>query len=157
MKKIEIVTGIGLITILCLCYFQFRPNAAAQVGSDSDVSSLQQRINNGFFDTLSTQASSADAYQRLFSGSQSQIPDIQDMAKKTEDMMKEGTRWRHEFMDAKTIGNDLILIRYLYKSDTHPVIWYFTFYRSQSGLRWNCINVRFSTNLDSLFQESWPK
>ena len=149
MKKLEIVTVVGLITILCMSYLHFRTNAAAQV-TDSEVSSLQPRIK-GFFDSLATQSNTSDAFQKLFTVSQLQDQRIQDIVLKTEELIKVGTRWRSEFLDTKSVGNDVILIRYLYKNETHPVIWYFTFYRSQSGLPWNCIGIRFDTNFDSLF------
>ena len=162
MRTIKIVTGIGLITILCMSYLHFQSNVTAQTSTDSEMTALQTRIK-GFFDKLTAQPSSPDAfpnaYQRLLSGLQSQETGIQDMVPKTEAMMKNGTRWQPEFLDSKSVGSDIILVRYILKSETHPVVWYFTFYRPPTGTirTWNCIGVRFDTNLDSLFKESWTK
>ncbi|MCL2622840.1 MAG: hypothetical protein FWD31_04150 [Planctomycetaceae bacterium] len=160
-KKIEIVIGIGLIAILFMSYQYFRSSAVAQTSPDNDVLTLQSNIQV-FFEILGTQTSSSDAcqraYQRLFYGMQQPDIDIQIIAQKTEEMIKDGTRWRPEYLDAKNVGTDLIQMRYFYKSDTHPVIWYFTYYRTPASSRnWNCISVRFDTNIDPLFKESWPK
>ena len=154
MKKSVIVTVVGLITIVCMSYLHFRANVAAQTGQENDVLMFQGRIQT-FFTSLE-RSNFQLAYQDMLSGSQ--LNTIQEIVQKTEAMIKGGTRWRLEFLEAKPVGDDLILIRYLYKCDTHPVIWYFTFYRPQSGTRtWNCIGIRFDTDYDSLFKESWPK
>ena len=57
-----------------------------------------------------------------------------------------------------TIGNDLVLMKYLYKCETFPVVWYFTFYRTSprgertadTGDSWRVIIVRFDTELELL-------
>jgi hypothetical protein len=159
MKKNEIMAGIGLIAILSTSCLLFLSSVAAQPGSDTDTSQMQLRVQ-GFFDTITAQSISPDAfqnaYQRMFPGPLSQ--DIQDMILKTEEIMK-GTRWTSEFLDRKNVGKDMILMRYLCKSETHPVIWYFTFYRSQTSTTpgtWNCLGIRFDTDYDSLFRESLP-
>lgn len=65
----------------------------------------------------------------------------------------------HERIDAKLIGSDLILMRYLYKCDKFPIVWYFTFYRTPTsvatastsgGSAWMVIGIRFDTNLEVL-------
>ena len=159
MRKIEILTGIVLITFFALSYLHFRTNVAAQISAVGTESDMQSRIRS-FFDILTIQPVTPEvcqsAYQKLFSGSSSQ--DIGVMVQRSEELFKGGNRWQYELLDTKPVGADLMLIRYLTKSETHPVIWYFTFYRSPTGVRtWNCIGVRFDTNLDSLFEESWPK
>ena len=158
MRKFEILMGFVLITILCVGYLHFRTNVAAQMSPVTETDA-QSRIR-AFFDTLTSQPVSTDAYQsayqKMLPGSPPQ--DIGVIVQMTEELFKERNRWQYELLDTKPVGNDLMLIRYLTKSETHPVIWYFTFYRSPFGTRtWNCIGIRFDTNLDSLFQESWPK
>jgi len=154
IRKSVILTVVGMITILCMSYLHFRVDIAAQIGQENDTLILQGRIKT-FFTSLE-RSSVQIAYQEMLSGSQQDA--IQEIVLKTENSIKEGTRWRLEFLEAKPVGDDLMLVRYLYKSETHPVIWYFTFYRPQSGTRtWNCIGIRFDTDYDSLFKESWPK
>jgi len=163
MKKNKIVLIFGLIAVMSMGYLLVRANVAAQTGTDTDLPGLKERVQV-FFGTLNVQ--SIDSYQKacqkITEGSQTSEADIMEMAKKTDEMItmitRSSSRCSHEFLDSKPVGSDLILMRYLYKSDT-PVIWYFTFYRSQTAARptWNCIGIRFDTDIDSLFKESWPK
>ena len=159
MKKIVFLAGVGLIIILCVSYLHFRTSVAAQVGQETDVSQIQGRILSFFDAFMNNQPSSPDtyqsAYQKIFSGSLPQ--DSGSMVQETEKLIKSGTNWRYELLDTKPVGSDLILIRYLCKSETHPVIWYFTFYRSPNTRNWNCLGIRFDTDYDSLFKENWPK
>jgi len=169
MRKIEIVTSVAVVLILCAGYFHFRSEVVAQTATETE-SDLRGRIQT-FFAALNAQSGPPDtliAYQRLLvSGSRTQDTDtMATMVQMTDDMIKGGNRWNHEFLDSKSVGNDLIQLRYLYKSDTEPFVWYFTFYRSQIGTRpgesfpmipptapkWNCIHIRFDNDLDALFK-----
>jgi len=175
MKKIEIVTGVVvLVTILCLSYLYFRTDVVAQTATETEAVELKRLIQS-FFAALESQPGSPEAYpyQSAFKslpiGPQTQESDIKFMAQQADEMIK-GNRWRSEFLDYKSVGNDLIQLRYLYKSDTNLVVWYFTFYRSQMGTRpgesftitpsgtpkWICIGIRFDNDFDSLFQ-NWSK
>ena len=169
MKKNEIMVVLGLIAVFSMSYLHFRPNVAAQTGTETDLPALKERVQT-FFGTLNTQSidSYQKAYQSITDGSQTQENDILEMAKMTDEMItlitRSSSRCSYEFLDNKPVGNDLILMRYLYKSDTHPVIWYFTFYRSQTVARpsdpkakWNCIGIRFDTDIDSLYKGNWSK
>ena len=62
-----------------------------------------------------------------------------------------------ERIDAKRIGQDLVLTRYLYKCENYPVVWYFTYYRDfkrsetvADSNNWVLIGVRFDTELELL-------
>ncbi len=64
-----------------------------------------------------------------------------------------------ERIEAKRIGTDVLLVKYLYKCDNFPVVWYVTFYRDQrpaSGItattarNWSVIAVRFDTEIELL-------
>ncbi|MCE9526334.1 MAG: hypothetical protein K8R36_09805 [Planctomycetales bacterium] len=61
----------------------------------------------------------------------------------------------HDAASVKTVGNDLVILRYLYKAERFPVVWHFYYYRPASGGTapkgdWNLIEIRFDTNLDGL-------
>ena len=54
----------------------------------------------------------------------------------------------HDAASVKTIGNDLVILRYLYKAERFPVVWHFYYYRpASSGTApkgdWNLIEIRF--------------
>ena len=165
MRKTGIAISVIILSMFfCLIFQGFRVDLSAQTVSETEITALQRRIQT-FFESITEPSGTTAAYNAMFSETQSQDPAVQDMILKTSDLTK-GTRWRFEFLDAKSIGSDLILVRYLYKSESHPVVWHFTFYRSQtprtvdtvsSASAWNCIGVKFDTNLDVFFNESWPK
>jgi hypothetical protein len=53
-----------------------------------------------------------------------------------------------ERVKAQRIGNDMVLLRYLYKFDQLPVVWYFAFYRT--GEKWVAVSVRFDHEYELL-------
>lgn len=60
----------------------------------------------------------------------------------------------NEQASARAIGKDLIFLRYLYKGERFPVVWYFTFYRSGSNgsltREWRLIGLRFDSKVEGL-------
>lgn len=61
----------------------------------------------------------------------------------------------NELVSAKPVGSDLIFLRYLYKGERFPVVWYFTFYRAApiaGGVRrdWTLIALRFDARIEAL-------
>jgi hypothetical protein len=61
----------------------------------------------------------------------------------------------NELVAAKAVGSDLIFLRYLYKGERFPVVWYFTFYRAApiaEGARrpWTLIALRFDARIEAL-------
>lgn len=58
----------------------------------------------------------------------------------------------HEQASVKAVGSDLVLLRFLYKSEKFPVVWHFTFYRTTgpSGIKrdWSLIGLKFDSKLD---------
>lgn len=62
-----------------------------------------------------------------------------------------------ERIAARQIGQDLVVMKYLYKCEDFPIVWYFTFYRPPSrnetptdDVAWRVITVRFDTQLELL-------
>ena len=60
----------------------------------------------------------------------------------------------NELASARVVGSDLIFLRYIYKGDRFPVVWYFTFYRAATiaGVKrdWSLISLRFDAKIESL-------
>ena len=167
MRKIEIMTGLCLIAIFCASFhFYFRTNVDAQIAAETDAPALRAQIQT-FLEMIEQPGSSSKAYQTLLPSQSPLDPNFLETVQKTDDLKKMGTRWRLEHLSTQHVGNDLILIRYLHKNEKFPVLWHFTFYRpptagawsseTSASRSWNCIGVRFVTNYDSLFSESWPK
>ncbi|MDX1948494.1 MAG: hypothetical protein SFU86_24120 [Pirellulaceae bacterium] len=60
----------------------------------------------------------------------------------------------HELASARAVGSDVVFLRYLYKGDRFPIIWYFTFYRAApiAGVKrdWSLIALRFDAKVETL-------
>lgn len=100
------------------------------------------------------------AYDELLRGSLliTQTKAVEALVAKTGQIPEQYGKYRaFEPVDSKQIGNDLVLMRYLYKCENFPVVWYFTFYRTPAPVEltaengtWRVITVRFDTRLDQL-------
>ncbi|MEQ8788661.1 MAG: hypothetical protein RIC55_20290 [Pirellulaceae bacterium] len=60
-----------------------------------------------------------------------------------------------ERISVKRFGGDLVLLKYLYKAENFPIIWYITYYRShrlegQPMEGWAVVSLRFDTRLELL-------
>ena len=58
------------------------------------------------------------------------------------------TKEPFERVKAQKVGEDLAVLRYLYKFDQLPVAWHFTFYRTNG--KWVVVGVRFDHEYESL-------
>lgn len=131
--------------------------SAAQETSDS-VKRLQARVNL-FLEGVS-RGNTQDAYEELLRGSQllKQTEALDALIEKTGRLDEDFGQYREfEPVDSKQVGRDLVLLRYLYKCENFPVVWYFTFYRppapgevNQETDNWRVIIVRFDTELELL-------
>lgn len=100
------------------------------------------------------------AFKELLQGSQliTQTEAVQALVTKTSRMQEQFGQCRgFEQVDAKQIASDLILMRYLYKCENFPVVWYFAFYHTPAPEElsaeigtWRVITVRFDTRLEAL-------
>ena len=112
-----------------------------------------------FLDAISM-GNESDAFQDLLLGSQlleqtEAVQALEDRSKLIE--QRYGPFQDIERIGARRIGKDLVLMKYLFKCENFPVIWYFAFYRdfrrtsSATDNEWVVISVRFDTQLDQLF------
>ena len=121
------------------------------VALDARVSQFLEGVSMG-------QAQSA--FSELLAGSQllKQGDILKEVIEKANELKSKYGRYRaFEKISAKRIGGDLVLMKYLYKCENFPVVWYLTFYRTPSpgeptaeSDTWRVIAVRFDTNLDLL-------
>lgn len=68
-----------------------------------------------------------------------------------------------ELVQARTIGRDLVVFRYLYKCEQFPVAWTLVFYNPRTATDttsldtgWRVIAVRFDTEVESLARDLVP-
>jgi len=141
----------------------FSPVAAQQttvIGNDLD--SLHASIGN-FFENLSDPNKSIKKTLDDFLKNSPLVNDekiTNDIATKIKDINTTyGSYVAYEPIDVKSVGTDLIVIRYLYKCRNYPVLWYFTYYRPSSkpgdvsSVTWSLIGFRYDSNLDILLQD----
>ncbi|HBT75394.1 MAG TPA: hypothetical protein DEB39_00380 [Planctomycetaceae bacterium] len=135
------------------------PWAKAQPGTGSTpVESVSNQLRTRvdlFFNELDTASSSSMPFEKLLLGGPlegSGTSESVDSLKSHFETVKKqfGPYFGYELIDEKSVGRnpDLVLMRYLYKCEKHPVVWYFTFYRRPSAPNnWVIVDVRFDTNL----------
>ena len=173
MKSVLRRNFIGLLfVVLGLALFQLgrltrTPDVQAQAAnlSETDLTPLRTNIKT-FFENLSDNNKGAKkALEEIMknspvAGDEKLVGDLAAMLKVM------GTRFGNyltfEETGIKSIGNDLIVIRYLYKCQNSPVVWYFTYYRppiktgdvvAGTGT-WSLIGLRFDSNIDVALKES---
>jgi len=116
---------------------------------DAKVASFLEGVSGG-------QAQSA--LNDLLIGSQllKQQEALKDLTARINELEEKYGKYRgFEQIAGKRIGQDLVLMRYLYKCAEFPVVWRVTFYRPPGGTAadtgtWRVVAVRFDTNLEKL-------
>ena len=132
--------------------------AIAQDPSDADVDKLKARV--GVFLEGVSRGTTKTAYDQLLAGSPllKQTEAVEDLVRKTDELKDRYGRYvEFEPIASRRVGKDLVLLRYLYKCESFPVVFYFTLYRTprsdapaDKNSNWRVIIVRFDTELELL-------
>ncbi len=159
MTRREILL-LGWLVALVLCAGAHRV-AAQDIASETDpvLTTLGDRASL-FLEGVSL-GQASKAYPELLAGSQllKQKEPLQNLVEKTGELhQKYGPYRAFEQIAATRVGSDLVLLKYLYKCERFPVVWYFTYYRTPGetpaeGGTWQVIIVRFDTELELLGYE----
>ena len=155
-----------LLTAFALTVCLARP-ASAQEDEESDpvLIKLDRRVTK-FLDGVSgDDQQRTSAFDELLKDSQltTKSEAVKTLLNQAREIEKKYGKFREsERVSAKRIGSvgkDLVLLKYLFKCETFPVVWYFTYYRDFSRARtapedenWVIIAVRFDTQLELLDQ-----
>lgn len=132
---------------------------AGQDAQRLDATRVQlERQVNGFFDSLLA-GESDEAFDSLLQGSPiaERIELVRDLKAKTNELETRYGRHRgYERLDARSVGQDVMLFRYLFKCENYPVVWHFTYYRvapaadaTSSRESWKLISLKFDTQLEA--------
>ncbi len=151
--------AISLLTVSAmLAAGQTAPGQDAAAETDPVVVALHDRATR-FLEGVSM-GEARTAYPKLLAGSPllKQTDAIKELVQQTDELgTKYGRSWAFERISAKRAGKDLVLMKYLYKCESFPVVWYFTFYRTpatgETGTEngtWRVVIVRFDTQLELL-------
>ncbi len=155
-----VVGGMGVV-VLAFAVANARTSAAQDMNQEKDavLTLLDGRVSQ-FLDSVSA-GQTQTAFKELLADSQlaKQADAVKELVARTNDLeIKYGRCQGFEQVFAKRIGNDLVLMRYLYKCENLPVAWYFTFYRTPTpgaltkNGAWRVVALRFDTKLEALAQ-----
>lgn len=130
--------------------------SAQEATADATPAKLRAEVA-AFFDNLSS-GPPAQALQTLAGSGPlaSQREALATLAEKATELEPRYGKFRAaESLGSRSIGKDVVVLRYLYKCDRAPVAWHFTYYRDQARAagaddRWLLIGVKFDTQLDAL-------
>ncbi|MDR2754782.1 MAG: hypothetical protein LBC20_03665 [Planctomycetaceae bacterium] len=156
IQRLEYLLFFGVILLLFLLFLPsipLRPAGAQPTNSDS-YKELDDKIRT-FFDHLMS-GNTTNAFENLLLQSplgSSSAPVTEIRTKLDETKKHVGEFHAYESYQAKPVGKDIVLIRYILKCEYYPVIWTFTFYRkpslqSSTGTPWQLVEMRFDSNLD---------
>ncbi len=140
------------------------PQARGQgpdVSVDEIVTRLHSKVSVFFEDVAGGQLTEAEAYAKLLQDSPLSKPNrkkkIDAIVRRTKLLESRfGTYRGFERIAAKPVGKDVIVMKYLYKCQDFPVVWYFTFYRdlgaeaAADGGRWFVVAIRFDADVELL-------
>jgi hypothetical protein len=155
MRIVPAVVVMGMAAVLC-------GRAGAQEEkppSDPVVIKLDQRAMR-FLDAVAA-GDENDAFADLLVGSQlvQQDASVRALVERSKEITQRyGAHRESEQLAARRIGKDLVLLKYLFKCEKFPVIWYIAFYRDFSRQAnnnddpWVVISVRFDTQVERLFE-----
>lgn len=162
------LTAFGVLALICssvpTLFAQNGPVTAAAAPSaptSAEIETLQTTVKT-FFETISDEtAGPQKGLEELLKNS----PLVREEKEKTISALSNNIReigrrfgayLSFEPIGVKTIGRDLVVLRYLYKCQDYPVVWYFTFYRPiapapSDGLAvrpWSLIHFYYDSNLN---------
>ena len=141
------------------------PAAAQEPDSavDPKIVLAEKTVDAFFADLQTSETETENAFKEVLLKGSTQLlseakrPALNSLIQKTDALLKEkyGKYRGHERISAKSIGKDLLLLKYLYKCEHYPIVWHFTFYRKgktsePAASPWNVIAVRFDTDLELL-------
>ncbi len=148
--------SVGILLTMAIQGYSAPPEEPKE--KDPVLNALDGRVVQ-FFEGVSL-GQSQGAFTDLLAGSQllKQSDALKDLIARTNDLETKYGKYRSfEQISAKRVGNDLVLMRYLYKCENIPVVWHFTFYRvpgagetAAKNRAWRIVAVRFDTDLEKL-------
>jgi hypothetical protein len=150
-----LVVGLGLWLLPAWAAAQENVTTEMQ----SEVAAVKEKVETFFGKLTGAMPDPENAVRSLIAGGPLQDPVRTDDVKKLIDQAQSldarvGPHKGHDWASSRNVGSDLIFLRYLYKGERYPVVWYFTFYRTAgaAGLKgdWKLISLRFDTKVETL-------
>jgi hypothetical protein len=130
---------------------------ASGAEAEAEIELLQSRVEQ-FFGSLTNSAEGPERAVRQVVGNgplKDRNDDINKLIEQAGALdQRYGGYSGHESVSERAVGKDLIFLRYLYKGEKFPVVWYFTFYRTGANgsikREWQLISLRFDSKVEAL-------
>jgi hypothetical protein len=161
MKKSRLRVGAALAALSVALAWGLTAWGQNGPSNDTVVQTLDAQVDR-FFDAIST-GEAGPALETLLAGNNALLrsASLAELQTSTAQIPARFGAYRgHEQVSARRIGQDLVLLKYLYKCERFPVVWHFAYYRTSaademgtSTLQWTPITVRFDTDLELLALE----
>jgi hypothetical protein len=142
--------------LACWAFASHAPAQEEDASKNPIVIELDRRVEQ-FLDGVS-EGDQDSAFAGLLLGSQllEQEDEYEALVEASKQIENRYGAYRDsEQVSAKRIGVDLVLLKYLFKCERFPVIWYVAFYRhtrtATSGSDWVVISLSFDTQVERLF------
>jgi hypothetical protein len=131
--------------------------SAASAQDNGDVAALGRRVTT-FLQNLETKPRSTEATFAEFLANGrlgTRRQDIQSLVASHAKLVElYGAAKAFEQVEAHSIGKDVYSLTYLAKTETYPIVWYVTFYRTQPSdeklAAWVVISLRFDTRIENI-------
>ena len=127
--------------------------------SGSDLESLAATVQNFFEQIANPAEGTKSGLETLLKNSpfEGNAKDdmIKTLAEKIDGISAQfGSYVAFEPIGVKRVGRDLVILRYLYKCQNYPLVWYFVFYRptpsesETAGKNWRVIHLYYDSQLN---------
>ena len=165
MKLSRSSTCFAFAIVLHMLAFSANAQESLDSNTQVEVSILQSKVK-GFFRDLTDKTVGADQAVRADQAVQALVANgpLKERSEELTKLIEQAARLEQRYgaytgnepVDAKAIGSDLLRLRFLYKAEKFPIVWQFTFYRTQdtAGNKrdWSLIALKFDTQLDAVMR-----
>ena len=153
----RIVLFAAILALPALLAPRAAPGQASSAEAEANIELLQSRVEQ-FFGSLTNSAEGPERAVRQIVGNgplKDRNDDINKLIEQASALdQRYGAYSSHEPVSERAVGKDLIFLRYLYKGEKFPVVWYFTFYRTGANgsinREWQLISLRFDSKVEAL-------
>jgi hypothetical protein len=149
----------GLLWLLCGLSppspVQAQTTQQAQAPENTTLTALHERVTT-FLGALGERTTARRAVEQMVEGGplEQQTNTTRLIEQVEQFSSRYGLYLESERVASRTVGRDLVVLTYLYKTDQFPVVWRFTFYRpptpGSSGATWRVVAISFDTNYQLL-------
>lgn len=156
MKRVP--WGLAPIIVAVLLFATVRAQEPISADMRPEIEAVQAEVES-FFKAFSPRSLGPEGAIRQIIGNgplKDRNDEISQLSEQAEQLdTRYGAYVGHEAVSTRVSGKSVIFLRYLYKGERFPVVFYFTFYRPNNALstvqpKWSLISLRFDARLDAL-------